>query len=72
VRLQGSLYPEWRSAPFLSVDRRQASSQEPTDPSNWIRSRPRREVRGGTTNELGEVPHEPTRTRLQGSARSRI
>jgi hypothetical protein len=34
ARLQGSLYPEWRSAPCLSVDRRQASSQEPTDPSN--------------------------------------
>jgi hypothetical protein len=50
--------------PFMSADRRKASSQEPTDPSNWIRSRPHREVRGGTTDELGEVPHEPNGTRL--------
>ena len=58
--------------PCLLVDRRQASSQEPTDPSNGIRSRPRREVRRGTTDELGEVPHELARTRLQGSAGSGI
>jgi hypothetical protein len=58
--------------PCLLVDRRQASSQEPTDPSNGIRSRPRREVCGGTTDELGEVPHELARTRLQGITRSWI
>jgi hypothetical protein len=72
VRLQGSLYPEWRSAPSLSTDRREISSQEPAHPSNRICSRPRREVRGGPTHELGEVLGEPVRTGLQGSARPRI
>jgi hypothetical protein len=68
ARLQGSLYIEWRSAPCLSVDRRQASSQEPTDPSDHICSRPHREVSGGPTYELGQVLGEPARTGLQGSA----
>jgi hypothetical protein len=72
VRLQGSVYPEWRNAPFLPADRRQASLQEPTNPSNWICSRPRREVHEGTIDELGEVLGERARTRLQGSARPRI
>jgi hypothetical protein len=71
VRLQGSLYPERRSVPCLSADRRQDSLQEPTDSSNLIRSRPRKEVREGATHELGEVPCKPTGTRLQGSARPR-
>jgi hypothetical protein len=62
MRLQGSFYPEWRSAPHLSIDHRKVSSQEPTHPSHWFCSRPRREVRRGPTNELGEVPGEPIRT----------
>jgi hypothetical protein len=62
--LQGSLYLEWCSAPFLSVDRRKDSLQEPTDPSNWICSRPHREVHGGPTYELGQILSEPARTGL--------
>jgi hypothetical protein len=54
MRLQGSLYPERRSAPSLSTDRREISLQEPAHPSNQICSRPRREVRGGPTHELGK------------------
>jgi hypothetical protein len=56
MRLQGILYPEWRNVPSLSIDRREVSSQEATHPSDWICSRPCKEVHGGNTNELGEVP----------------
>jgi hypothetical protein len=72
VRIQGSLYPEWHSVPSLSTDRREISSQELAHPSNRICSRPRREVRGGPTHELGEVLGELVRTGLQGSERPRI
>jgi hypothetical protein len=72
VRLQGSLYPEWCSVLSLSIDHRKVSSQEPTHPSDWICSRPRRKVRGGPTNELGEVPRKLVGTRLQGRAIPRI
>jgi hypothetical protein len=37
TRLQGSIYPEQRSAPRMSADRMQASSEEQAHPSNWIR-----------------------------------
>jgi hypothetical protein len=59
VRLQGSLYLERCSVPSLSIDRRKVSVKEPTHPSDWICSRPRRKVHGGPTNELGEVPRKP-------------
>jgi hypothetical protein len=72
VRLQGSLYLERHSVPSLSIDHRKVSLQELTHPSDWFCSRPRREVRRGPTNELGEVPGEPVGTGLQGSARSGI
>jgi hypothetical protein len=72
ARLQGSLYPEWCSAPRLSTDRREISSQKLAHPSNWIFSRPRREVRRGPTHELGEVLGEIVRTGLQRSTRPRI
>jgi hypothetical protein len=72
VRLQGSFYPKWRSAPSLSIDHREVSPQEPRHRSDWFCSRPRREVHRRPTNELGEVPHELVGTRLQGSTRSRI
>jgi hypothetical protein len=72
VRLQGSLYPEWCNALSLSTDRREISSQESTHPSNRICSRPRREVRGGPTHELGEVLGELVIIGLQGSTRPRI
>jgi hypothetical protein len=72
TRLQGSLYPEWCSAPILSTNHREISSQELAHPSNRICSRPHKEVRGGPTHELGEVIGELVRTGLQGSARPRI
>jgi hypothetical protein len=64
VRLQGSLYPERRSVPSLSIDHKKVSSQEPNHPSDWICSRACREVRGGPTNELGKVPCKLTRIGL--------
>ena len=67
VRLQGSFYPERRSVPFLSIDHRKVSMKEPTHPSHQFCSQPRREVCGGPTNELGVVPGEPIRNRLQRS-----
>jgi hypothetical protein len=70
--LQGSLYPEWHNASYLSVDRKKVSLQELTHPSDWFCSQPHREVRGGPTNELGEVPREPVGIGLQGSTRSGI
>jgi hypothetical protein len=72
VRLQGSLYPKQHSAPCLSADHRKASSQEPINPSDQICSRPRREVRGGPTYELGQILGGPARTGLQGSAGPRV
>jgi hypothetical protein len=62
VRLQGRLYSEWNSAPRLSDDCREVSTQEPTHPSDWFCSRPPRELSGGPTNELGKVPGETIRT----------
>jgi hypothetical protein len=60
------------TVPHLSIDCREVSTKEPTHPSHWFCSRPRREVRRRPTNELGEVPGEPVGTRLQRSTRSRI
>jgi hypothetical protein len=62
MRLQGRFYPEQLSVPHLSIDRKKVSSQEPTHLSHWFCSRPRREVCGGPTNELGKVPSEQIRT----------
>jgi hypothetical protein len=64
MRIQGSLYSEWCSAPHLSDDCKEVSMQEPTHPSDWFCSRSHREVRGGPTNELGKVPGEPVGTLL--------
>jgi hypothetical protein len=72
VRLQGILYPKQCIVPFLSVDRKQASLQELTNPSDRICSRPHREVCGGPTYELGQILGEPARTGLQESAGPRV
>jgi hypothetical protein len=72
VRLQGRFYPEWHSAPRLSVDCREVCKKEPTYPSHRLCSRPCRKVRGRPTDELGEVPGESVGTRLQRSIRSRL
>jgi hypothetical protein len=64
VRLQGSFYPEWHNAPFLSIDCREISAKEPTHPSHQFCIRPRREVHERPSYELGEVPGEPVGTRL--------
>jgi hypothetical protein len=72
VRLQGSFYPERCSAPRLPIDRRKVGAKESTHPSHWFRSRPRREVRRRTSDELGIVPGKPVGTGLQGSPRSGI
>jgi hypothetical protein len=68
VRLKIHLHRECHSAPHLLDDHRKSSSQEPTNPSNWIHSRPRKEVRGGPTYELDQILGEPSRNGLQGSA----
>jgi hypothetical protein len=64
MRLQGSFYLEQCCVPCLSVDHKKVSPQEPTHPSDWLCSRPRRKVCGGPTNELGEVPCEQYGTGL--------
>jgi hypothetical protein len=45
----------------MSTDHKEVGMQESTHASIRICSRPRREVRRGTTDELGEVPSESTR-----------
>jgi hypothetical protein len=72
VRLQGSFYPKRRSAPHLPIDCRKVGVKESTHPSDWFCSRPRREVRRRTLDELGTVPGKPVGTGLQGNPRSRI
>jgi hypothetical protein len=58
--------------PFLSVDCREVSKKEPTNPSHQFCSRRHQEVYERHLDELGEVPGEPVGTRLQRSIGSRI
>jgi hypothetical protein len=71
VRLQGSLHPGWHSAPSLSTYSWQARQKEPSHTGHWIHSRPRREVRGGNANELGELPRQRARERTVAKHRIR-
>jgi hypothetical protein len=58
VRLQGSLHLGWCSAPSLSIDHWQSRQEESTDASHRLYSQPRKEVRRGHADELGELPRQ--------------
>jgi hypothetical protein len=54
--LKGSLHPKWRSAPSLPVNSRKVSKEELTHTGHSLCLRPCKEVRGRSTDEMGEVP----------------
>jgi hypothetical protein len=58
VRLQGSLYTGWRSAPCLPTPSWQAHEEEPPHTGHQVRGRPRTKMCGGHAHELGELPHQ--------------
>jgi hypothetical protein len=60
MRLQGSLHPEWCSAPSMSVNSWKDGMQEPTHIGHGLCRRPHGEVCRRLTDELGEVPSQPS------------
>jgi hypothetical protein len=56
VRLQGSLYPGWHSAPILSAHSWQDRQKELPHTSHRVHGGPRRKMGGGDANELGKLP----------------
>jgi hypothetical protein len=58
VRLQGSLYPGWYSAPCLPTYSWKACKKEPPHVGHRFHGGPRREMRGVDADELGELPHQ--------------
>jgi hypothetical protein len=65
VRLQGSLYTGWHSAPCLSTLSWKASEEEPPHTGHRVHGGPRRKVCGGHADELGELPRQRIRKGLR-------
>jgi hypothetical protein len=58
VRLQGSLYPGWCSVPHFPTHSWKACKKESPHTGHRVHGGPRRKVRGGNANELGELPRQ--------------
>jgi hypothetical protein len=58
VRLQGSLYLGWISAPHLPTHSYQDHKKEPPHTGHRVHGGPRKKMCGGHANELGELPHQ--------------
>jgi hypothetical protein len=56
--IQGSLYPGWCRVPSLPTYSWKSHQKEPPHKSHRVRGGPRKKMRGGDANELGEVPHK--------------
>jgi hypothetical protein len=58
VRLQGSLYTGWRSAPFFPTTSWKSREEEPPHIGHWVPGGPRRKMCGGHADELSELPRQ--------------